>query len=88
MHQLRSFATGTVLAAAGGSALLAGATGYLGGLTLQRLLSHCPGLQRVYVLARSRRGTGAGERVRKLLSGELFADVRRLGADAKVGAWG
>jgi fatty acyl-CoA reductase len=49
----------------GSTVLLTGATGYVGGLVLESFLRTCPGVERVYVLARGKRTESGKERVHR-----------------------
>lgn len=54
----------------GQNILITGATGFLGGLLLEKLLRSCPNIDTVYVLIRENKKTGqdAESRLKKLLS--------------------
>lgn len=54
----------------GQSVLITGATGFLGGLLLEKLLRSCPDIDKVFVLIRESKKTGqdAESRLKKLLS--------------------
>jgi glycerol-3-phosphate O-acyltransferase/nucleoside-diphosphate-sugar epimerase len=58
---------------------LTGVTGFVGKVTLARLLAVAPSLQRVYVLVRGRRGVSAAARFESVvLQSEALANVREL----------
>lgn len=48
--------------------LLTGATGFLGGVVLEKLLRSCPSLRRVYVLIRKKKNKDVPTRLKELLS--------------------
>lgn len=54
----------------GQNVLVTGATGFLGGLLLQKLLKSCPGINLIYVLIRENKKTkqDAENRLKQLLS--------------------
>lgn len=56
--------------------LITGATGYIGSLVVEQLLRTCPGLKKIYFLARGKKGSEARARVDKLLKSGLFHLVR------------
>ncbi|XP_066902418.1 putative fatty acyl-CoA reductase CG8303 [Halyomorpha halys] len=60
--------------------LVTGATGFLGGILLERLLSSCPDLKEIFVVARPRKGQSPVQRLQFLLSLPLF---RNLGEEVK-----
>lgn len=53
---------------AGSSVLITGGTGFLGAITLEKLVRSCPDLNNVYLLIRERNGSSIGQRLDKLLS--------------------
>ncbi|XP_069683849.1 putative fatty acyl-CoA reductase CG5065 [Periplaneta americana] len=55
--------------------LVTGGTGYMGKVLLEKLLRSCPGLRRIYVLARSRRGFSPSARFEEITSLPLFEDL-------------
>ncbi|XP_063236812.1 putative fatty acyl-CoA reductase CG5065 isoform X2 [Bacillus rossius redtenbacheri] len=61
----------------GRSVLLTGATGFCGKVLLEKLLRSCPGLERVYLVVRPRRGRDEGDRVANLLNQPLFGQLGR-----------
>lgn len=62
---------------AGATVLLTGATGYVGSLVLEQLLRLCPGVERILILVRPKRGRCPAERRRQLLDGGLFHQLWR-----------
>lgn len=60
----------------GATVFLTGGTGYIGSLVMEQLLRCCPGIDKIYVLARSRNGLSIQARFRKLLGSGLFNRVR------------
>ena len=60
----------------GRSIFVTGATGFMGKILLEKLLSSCPGIQRIYVLARSKRGSGPHDRIKSMLEGPLYMRLR------------
>lgn len=61
----------------GRSIFITGASGFVGKCLLEKLLRSCPGLKRVYILMRPKRGAEVEERVKVLLSSVLFDRLRK-----------
>ena len=58
--------------------LLTGCTGFLAKILLERLLSNCPDIKKVYVMVRPKRGMEPMQRVRKqILNSECFSALIR-----------
>ncbi|KAK3916042.1 Putative fatty acyl-CoA reductase [Frankliniella fusca] len=77
---------GVAEALAGQTLLVTGASGFLGKAMLEKLLRTCPRIKRVYVVLRARRGKAPRDRLRELLDGPVFDNIRRTdpGALAKI----
>lgn len=58
------------------SIFITGASGFVGKCLLEKLLRSCPGLKRVYILMRPKRGLDVDERVKVLLNSVLFNRLR------------
>ncbi|KAL1447762.1 hypothetical protein MTO96_028337 [Rhipicephalus appendiculatus] len=57
--------------------LITGGTGFVGKVLLEKLLRSCPGLGRVYLLVRSKRGEEPQARLKKMFNSELFERLKR-----------
>lgn len=57
---------------AGRSVFVTGGTGFMGKILLEKLLRSCPGIDRIYVLTRSKRGQSPQIRLQSLLEGRLY----------------
>jgi fatty acyl-CoA reductase len=55
----------------GKSVFLTGASGFVGKVLLEKLLWSCPGMEKVYILIRDKRGMSSEERVRQLLESKV-----------------
>lgn len=66
----------------GKSIFVTGATGFMGKILLEKLLSSCPGIQRIYILARSKRGSGPHDRLRSMLESPLYTRLRENSPNA------
>jgi 1-acyl-sn-glycerol-3-phosphate acyltransferase len=64
-------------ALAGKRVLIAGATGFIGKVTLAMLLDRCPDLGCVYILLRQRAGESAGARLTRMIAGSPAFDPLR-----------
>ncbi len=56
----------------GKSVFLTGASGFMGKVLLEKLLWSCPGVEKVYILIRDKRGTSSEERVQQLLQSKVI----------------
>nr|XP_054928154.1 putative fatty acyl-CoA reductase CG5065 [Dermacentor andersoni] len=61
---------------------ITGGTGFIGKVLLEKLLRSCPGLKRVYLLVRSKRGEKPQARLEKMLSSQMFERLRQEQPDA------
>ncbi|XP_075556752.1 fatty acyl-CoA reductase 1-like [Dermacentor variabilis] len=61
---------------------ITGGTGFIGKVLLEKLLRSCPGLKRVYLLVRSKRGENPQARLEKMLSSQMFEPLRQEQPDA------
>lgn len=62
---------------AGKTIFITGGTGFMGKVLLEKLLRACPGVTRVYLLIRPKRGQQSHERLQQLLSSPLFDTIRK-----------
>lgn len=61
---------------------ITGGTGFIGKVLLEKLLRSCPGLKRVYLLVRSKRGKNPQARLEKLFDSQMFARLKQEQPDA------
>ncbi|XP_049767490.1 fatty acyl-CoA reductase 1-like [Schistocerca cancellata] len=61
---------------AGRSVLVTGATGFLGMVTVEKLLRSCPDIGTIYMLVRPKRGQDPQERLEEYVSSVLFSKLR------------
>ncbi|XP_049941596.1 fatty acyl-CoA reductase 1-like isoform X1 [Schistocerca serialis cubense] len=61
---------------AGRSVLVTGATGFLGMVTVEKLLRSCPDIGTIYMLVRPKRGRDPQERLEEYVSSVLFSKLR------------
>lgn len=66
-QQQRQMATGVTEFYHGKTVFITGGTGFMGKVLLEKLLRACPGLARVYLLIRPKKGQDARERLQQLL---------------------
>ena len=52
----------------GASVFITGATGFMGKVLVEKLLRSCPGVKKIYLLLRSKRGVDPRERIEQLLN--------------------
>lgn len=57
--------------------LITGATGYLGKICMEKLLRVCPGINKIYVLVRAKKGKEAHKRLEDLFSNPEFEPLYR-----------
>ncbi|XP_026474314.1 putative fatty acyl-CoA reductase CG5065 [Ctenocephalides felis] len=57
--------------------LVTGATGFMGKVLVEKLLRSCPGIRRVYLLLRPKRGVEPEQRLREMTGITLFDTIRR-----------
>ncbi|CAN7998456.1 unnamed protein product [Ixodes hexagonus] len=62
--------------------LITGVTGFLGKILLEKLLRSCPGIRRIFLLIRPRKGCKSKERLASLLKAECFEHIHREHSDA------
>lgn len=60
----------------GKSIFITGATGFLGKVLLEKLLRSCSGVEKIYILLRSKRGLASQERFDQLLEHKVFEKIR------------
>ena len=60
----------------GRNIFITGATGYLGGVLLFKLLSHCPEIGNVYLLLRDKKGESPKERLASIKEHFFYQDVQ------------
>ncbi|XP_018318430.1 putative fatty acyl-CoA reductase CG5065 [Agrilus planipennis] len=61
----------------GKTVFVTGGTGFMGKVLLEKLLRSCPGLSKIYVLIRPKRGQDARDRLKELLGSPLFDHLRK-----------
>ncbi|XP_050501734.1 putative fatty acyl-CoA reductase CG5065 [Diabrotica virgifera virgifera] len=61
--------------------LITGGTGFVGKALLEKLLRSCPGIQRIYLLMRSKKGRNVNERLDELLKNPVFGRLREENDD-------
>ncbi|CAF1264658.1 unnamed protein product [Didymodactylos carnosus] len=62
----------------GKSIFITGATGFIGKQLVEKLISSCPNIEKIYILVRPKRGYTVVDRVKQLLSSPLFDSVRKI----------
>ena len=60
----------------GRNVFITGATGYLGGVLLFKLLSHCPEIGKVYLLIRDKKGESSKERLAGMKEHFFYKDIQ------------
>ncbi|CAH2092485.1 unnamed protein product [Euphydryas editha] len=66
---------------AGKSVFITGATGFLGKVLIERLLSTCTDIGSIYVLIRSKGGMNLEQRLQKITDASLFDKLKSLKPD-------
>lgn len=66
----------------GRSVFITGATGFVGKVLLEKLLRSCPGIQKIYILLREKRGKDPRQRLEELLTCKVFDVVKKECPDA------
>lgn len=66
---------------AGKTVALTGGTGFVGQCLVEKLLRSCPDINKIYILARPRRGVSAEDRIKKFASEEIFDKLRQQNPD-------
>ncbi|XP_074028601.1 putative fatty acyl-CoA reductase CG5065 [Leptinotarsa decemlineata] len=61
----------------GKTVFITGGTGFMGKVLLEKLLRACPGVSKIYLLIRPKRGQEAQERLQQLLCSPLFDKLRK-----------
>lgn len=61
----------------GKTVFITGGTGFMGKVLLEKLLRSCPGIARIYLLIRPKKGQNANERLQQLLCSPLFNEIRK-----------
>lgn len=61
----------------GKTLFITGGTGFMGKVLLEKLLRACPGVSKIYLLIRPRKGQCASERLQQLLCSPLFDALRK-----------
>ena len=60
----------------GRSILITGGTGFMGKVLLEKLLRSCPGITRIYVLIRPKKGIKPQDRLNMMLESRLFSNLK------------
>lgn len=61
----------------GKTVFITGGTGFMGKVLLEKLLRACPGVSKIYLLIRPKKGQDAHERLQQLLCSPLFDPLRK-----------
>lgn len=61
----------------GKTVFITGGTGFMGKVLLEKLLRSCPGVSKIYLLIRPKKGQDAQERLQQLLCSPLFDPLRK-----------
>ncbi|XP_050502641.1 putative fatty acyl-CoA reductase CG5065 [Diabrotica virgifera virgifera] len=61
----------------GKTLFITGCTGFMGKVLLEKLLRSCPGVSKIYLLIRPKKGQHAQERLQQLLCSPLFDTIRK-----------
>ncbi|XP_050504527.1 putative fatty acyl-CoA reductase CG5065 isoform X3 [Diabrotica virgifera virgifera] len=61
---------------------ITGGSGFLGKLIIEKLLRSCPGIGKIYVLLRPRKGKAIEERLEKIIESPIFNPLRHQNPDA------
>ncbi|KAI5723305.1 hypothetical protein M8J76_004078 [Diaphorina citri] len=61
----------------GANILITGGTGFFGRVLLSKLLSDCPGVNKIYLLIREKRGKTSRQRFEEIFEGEFFDPMRK-----------
>lgn len=61
----------------GGSVFVTGATGFVGKVLVEKLLRSCTGLEKVYILIRTKRGKTPAERIAEITNLPLFKKLKK-----------
>lgn len=48
--------------------LVTGATGFMGKVLVEKLLRHCPKLNRLYLIIRTKKGTNPSDRIKEFMN--------------------
>lgn len=57
---------------------ITGGTGFMGKVLLEKLLRSCPGISKIYLLIRCKRGQGSRERLQQLLNSPVSFYFHKL----------
>lgn len=66
----------------GANIFITGSTGFLGKVLIAKLLRSCDGINKIYILLRSKRGLGSEQRFEEFLKNKIFEKVREKTPDA------
>ncbi|XP_072397802.1 putative fatty acyl-CoA reductase CG5065 isoform X2 [Diabrotica undecimpunctata] len=61
---------------------ITGGSGFLGKLIIEKLLRSCPGIGKIYVLLRPKRGNSIEDRLEKIIESPIFNPLRHQNPDA------
>ena len=71
----------------GRSILITGGTGFMGKVLLEKLLRSCPGITRIYVLIRPKKGIKPQDRLNIMLESRLFANLKHVSPFIFIRIW-
>ena len=60
----------------GSNIFVTGSTGFLGKVLIEKLLRSCNGINRIYILLRSKRGIGSEKRFEEFIKNKVFDNIR------------
>ena len=66
----------------GRSIFVTGGTGFMGKVLLEKLLRSCPGIRKIYVLIRPKKGNSPQERLDTIVENRLFTNLKNESSEA------